>query len=74
MFIPIARGRDSRRFIFGFQQANDYGNEAEIGQALAEVFAAGTVKREDLFIQSKLWNSNHKKEHVIVFLPLARLH
>eukprot|EP00667_Euglena_gracilis_P013041 EG_transcript_13428 len=44
--------------------ANDYGNEAEIGAALAELFAAGEVKREELFIQCKLWNSNHRKEHV----------
>lgn len=44
--------------------ANDYGNEAEIGQALKELFDAGVVKREELFIQAKLWNSNHRKDHV----------
>jgi len=48
----------------GIDCANDYANEAEIGQALKELFDAGTVKREDLFIQAKLWNSNHRKEHV----------
>jgi len=48
----------------GLDCANDYGNEAEIGKALKEIFAAGTVKREDLFIQGKLWNTNHRKEHV----------
>lgn len=32
-----------------------YMNEAEIGEALQEVFKDGKVKREDIFITSKLW-------------------
>lgn len=48
----------------GIDCANDYGNEAEIGEALKELFAAGVVKREELFVQAKLWNSNHRPEHV----------
>lgn len=39
-------------------------NQKEIGQALAEIFKEGKVKREDVFITSKLWNSHHSKEHV----------
>lgn len=38
--------------------ANDYDNEHVIGEALKELFAAGVVKREELFIQvvhSSLW-------------------
>ena len=31
--------------------ANDYDNEHVIGEALKELFAAGVVKREELFIQ-----------------------
>ena len=42
-----------------------YGNEPEIGQALSEVFSEGIVKREVLWITSKLWNSAHKKEDVL---------
>lgn len=41
-----------------------YGNEAEIGEALSELIDAGEVKREELWITSKLWNDSHKKEHV----------
>lgn len=42
-----------------------YGNEVEIGEVLAEVFKNGKIKREDLFITSKLWNDSHSKSEVI---------
>jgi len=42
-----------------------YGNEAEIGKAFTDTFNEGIVKREDLWITSKLWNNSHKKEQVI---------
>ena len=41
-----------------------YGNEPEIGEALSKVLADGTVKREELWITSKLWNSAHRPEDV----------
>lgn len=41
-----------------------YGNEPEIGEALADAQKAGDVKREDLFITSKLWNNAHLPEKV----------
>ena len=47
-----------------FDGACDYGNEKEVGEGLRRVFEAGKVKREDLFIVSKLWNTFHKAEHV----------
>ncbi|MGA7051049.1 MAG: aldo/keto reductase [Mycobacterium sp.] len=44
--------------------AERYRNEAEVGAALKELFANGTVRREDLFLTTKLWNNNHRPERV----------
>lgn len=41
-----------------------YGNEHLIGQALRQVFDSG-LKREDLWITSKLWNDKHDEADVI---------
>ena len=41
-----------------------YGNEDEVGEALADVFASGKVKRNEVFITSKLWNSEHDPKYV----------
>lgn len=41
-----------------------YRNEQEIGQAFNQVFTAERIKREDIFITSKLWNTNHAKANV----------
>ena len=43
-----------------------YQNEKEIGQAIQFSIKSGWVKREDLFITSKLWNSDHAPERVEV--------
>jgi diketogulonate reductase-like aldo/keto reductase len=44
--------------------AERYRNEAEVGAAISELFAAGTVRREELFVTTKLWNNNHRPERV----------
>jgi len=44
--------------------AERYRNEALVGEALKDLFAAGTVRREDLFVTTKLWNNNHRPERV----------
>jgi alcohol dehydrogenase (NADP+) len=36
-----------------------YGNEREIGKALAKAFASGLLRREELWVTSKLWNDAH---------------
>jgi diketogulonate reductase-like aldo/keto reductase len=44
--------------------AERYRNEEAVGDAMREAFEAGTVRREDLFVTTKLWNTNHRPERV----------
>ena len=44
--------------------AERYQTEREVGEAMKEVFAAGKIKREDVFVATKLWNTNHRPERV----------
>lgn len=44
--------------------AERYRNEAEVGAALKELCADGTVRRDELFVTTKLWNNNHRPERV----------
>lgn len=46
-----------------FDCAERYRNEREVGEALQSGFADG-IRREDLFITTKLWNTNHRPERV----------
>jgi alcohol dehydrogenase (NADP+) len=41
-----------------------YSNQEEVGAAFQHVFAKG-LKREDVFVTSKLWNTCHHKEDVM---------
>ena len=41
-----------------------YRNQEEIGQALHDAFKEGDIKREDLFVTSKLWNDSHAIDDV----------
>ncbi|KAM7200425.1 NADP-dependent oxidoreductase domain containing protein [Rhypophila sp. PSN 637] len=47
-----------------FDGACDYGNEVECGKGVARAIAEGIVKREELFIVSKLWNTFHEGHQV----------
>src|SRR5580704_5742949 len=44
--------------------AERYRNEAAVGDAIQEAFKAGTLRREELFLTTKLWNTNHRPERV----------
>ncbi|SHK66443.1 alcohol dehydrogenase (NADP+) [Reichenbachiella agariperforans] len=51
-----------------FDCAPIYGNEKEIGTALHDALLAGDVTRKELWITSKVWNTHHRAEDVIVAL------
>jgi diketogulonate reductase-like aldo/keto reductase len=47
-----------------FDCAERYRNEEAVGDAMQEMFKAGVVERKDVFVTTKLWNSNHRPERV----------
>jgi len=51
----------------GFRQfdcSERYRNEAAVGEAIQDTLREGNVRRDDLFIATKLWNNNHRPERV----------
>ena len=48
----------------GLDTAERYRTEKEVGEAMKDVFKAGNIKREDVFVATKLWNTNHRPERV----------
>ena len=47
-----------------FDCAERYRNEEAVGDAMQAAFSAGTIRREDVFVSTKLWNTNHRPERV----------
>ena len=47
-----------------FDCAERYRNEEAVGDAIQEVVTAGKIQRSDLFVATKLWNTNHRPERV----------
>jgi len=47
-----------------FDCAERYRNEREVGEALQAGLAANAIARDDIFVTTKLWNSNHRPERV----------
>jgi len=44
--------------------AERYRNEREVGAAIREALSSGALRRQDLFVTTKLWNNNHRPERV----------
>jgi diketogulonate reductase-like aldo/keto reductase len=44
--------------------AERYRTEEAVGEAMQESFRAGTIRRVDVFVTTKLWNTNHRPERV----------
>ncbi len=65
---PLATGQAIKTALeVGFRHfdcAERYRNEEAVGDAMQAAFKAGTVRREDVFVTTKLWNTNHRPERV----------
>lgn len=48
-----------------FDCASVYGNEKQIGRVFKRAFDEGLIKREDLYVTSKVWNNKHGEGEVI---------
>jgi diketogulonate reductase-like aldo/keto reductase len=44
--------------------AERHRNEEAVGDAIQEALKAGMIRREDIFVTTKLWNTNHRPERV----------
>jgi alcohol dehydrogenase (NADP+) len=47
-----------------FDCAERYRNEREVGDALRTGLAGGNISRDELFVTTKVWNTNHRPERV----------
>jgi diketogulonate reductase-like aldo/keto reductase len=45
--------------------ASDYGNEVEVGEGIRRGLEATGLRRDQLFVTSKLWNTYHEKQYVL---------
>ena len=53
--------------------ATRYANEEYVGEAIEKAIAEGAVKREDLFITTKLWHSDYSDPEAALKLSLQKL-
>ncbi len=65
---PVAtRNATKAALVAGFRvidTAERYRTEKEVGEAMQEVFKGGKIRREEVFVITKLWNTNHRPERV----------
>jgi diketogulonate reductase-like aldo/keto reductase len=52
--------------------AERYRNEEAVGDAMQAMFNARTLRREDVFVTTKLWNTNHRPERVKAAFDASR--
>lgn len=55
-----------------FDCAERYRNEQAVGDAMQDVFKMGAIRRQDVFITTKLWNNNHRPERVAPAFEASR--
>ena len=63
----VTKSSTTAALVTGFRHfdcAERYRNEREVGEALHAGVAAGRIAREDIFVTTKLWNTNHRPERV----------
>lgn len=65
---PVATRNSTRAALeTGFRlidTAERYRTENEVGEVMLDLFSRGTINREDVFVVTKLWNTNHRPERV----------
>jgi diketogulonate reductase-like aldo/keto reductase len=65
--LAVTKQATSTALEVGFRHldcAERYRNEQAVGDALRDALDAGTFAREDVFVTTKLWNTNHRPERV----------
>ena len=63
--VTITATRDALEAGFRhFDCAERYRNEREVGEALRNGLAALGIARDDIFVTTKVWNTNHRPERV----------
>jgi diketogulonate reductase-like aldo/keto reductase len=73
---PLATKRATEAALqVGFRHldcAERYRNEEAVGEAMQAAFKTGTIRREDLFVTTKLWNTNHRPDRVKAAFDASR--
>ena len=73
---PVATRQSAKTALeVGFRQldcAERYRNEEAVADAMQDVFRTGRILREDVFVTTKLWNTNHRPERVRAAFDASR--
>src|SRR5215831_4074364 len=73
---PVATRQSAKTALeVGFRQldcAERYRNEEAVADAMLDVFRTGKILRKDVFVTTKLWNTNHRPERVRAAFDASR--